>query len=610
MKFRTALIVMILLISSPLQNELLAGGSTAGFNPLKNAYFGDLHIHTRYSFDAFIFQTRASPDDAYRYAKGEPLMHPAGYSIKLQGPPLDFMAVTDHAEYMGIVQAIADPNHVLSKLPIAERIRDSSRWAIWSAFREIGSDIYYGVPDKDIYKLGIMRSTWQRVIESANRHYQPGKFTTLIGYEFTSSPGYTLHRNVIFKSDKTPDLPFSSLMSQDPEDLWDWLDEQRENGIVALAIPHNSNLSNGNAFNYEQSTWSGDPFDRDYADQRMRNEPLVEVTQVKGTSETHPLLSPNDEWANFEIHQKKGSPKVSGSYVREAYLTGLTLQETKGFNPYRFGLIGSSDTHNAGAGYSESNYYSKIGVVDGTPERRGSVPRSNKKSWDTYRADPATAKWGASGLAGVWAEENTRESIFNALRRKETFATSGPRIRVRFFAGFDYEPSIIDDHDLVAKAYQRGVPMGGNLKARGKHAPHFLVWAIRDPNSNRLQRLQMIKGWVQDGKAHERVFDVACSDGLAPDPNTHRCPDNGAKVDLTDCSSSADKGDAELRTIWNDPTFTPGQRAIYYVRVLENPTCRWSTWDAIRAKVPPNPNLKKTIQERAWTSPIWYLPER
>jgi hypothetical protein len=181
---------------------------------------------------------------------------------------------------------------------------------------------------------------------------------------------------------------------------------------------------------------------------------------------------------------------------------------------------------------------------------------------------------------------------------------------VRFFAGFDYEPSIIDDHDLVAKAYQRGVPMGGNLKARGKHAPHFLVWAIRDPNSNRLQRLQMIKGWVQDGKAHERVFDVACSDGLAPDPNTHRCPDNGAKVDLTDCSSSADKGDAELRTIWNDPTFTPGQRAIYYVRVLENPTCRWSTWDAIRAKVPPNPNLKKTIQERAWTSPIWYLPER
>ncbi len=610
MNFRIALIVMILLISSPLRNVSYAGEPTAGFNPLKNAYFGDLHVHTRYSFDAFIFKTRSSPDDAYRYAKGESLTHPAGYSIKLQGPPLDFMAVTDHAEYMGIVEAMADPNNVFSKLPIAKRLRGSGQRGRNSVFRRIGRDLYFGAPTKSIYKLDIIRSTWQRVIESANRHYQPGKFTTLIGYEFTSSPGYTFHRNVIFRSDKLPDLPFSSLMSQDPEDLWDWLDEQRENGIVALAIPHNSNLSNGNAFNYNQSTWSGDLFDKTYADQRMRNEPLVEVTQVKGTSETHPALSPNDEWADFEIHQKKKAAQISGSYVREAYLTGLTLQETKGFNPYRFGLIGSSDTHNAGAGYNESNFFSKIGVLDGTPKRRGSVPRFNTNGWDANVATPAFARWSASGLAGVWATENTRESIFNALRSKETFATSGPRIRVRFFAGYDYKHSMIDDPDLVAKAYERGVPMGGNLKARGKMAPDFLVWAVRDPNGGRLQRLQMIKGWFQDGKAHERVFDMACSDGLSPDPNTNRCPDNGAEVDLTDCSYSTDKGDTELRTIWNDPTFTPGQRAIYYVRVLENPTCRWSTWDAIRAKVPPNPNLKKTIQERAWTSPIWYHPVR
>jgi hypothetical protein len=610
MKLRAALLVLILLISSQMQNRLLAGGSTKGYNPLKNAYFGDLHVHTRYSFDAFIFQTRASPDDAYRYAKGESLMHPAGYAIKLQGPPLDFMAVTDHGEYLGIVEKLADPNHALSKLPLAETIRDPSAWAIGSAFREIGRGLYYGTPDKELHREDIMRSTWQRVIESANRHYQPGTFTTFIGYEFTSSPGFTFHRNVIFRDDKVPGLPFSSLMSQDPEDLWQWLDEQRENGIMGLAIPHNSNLSKGNAFNPEQITWSGDPFNKAYVEQRMRNEPLVEVTQVKGTSDTHPALSPNDEWADFEIYQKKGSLGFSGNYVREAYLAGLSMQETRGFNPYRFGLIGSSDTHNAAAGYQEDNFYGKIAVLDGFPKRRGSVPRRGKKSWDTTIDDPVFAKWGASGLAGVWAEENTRESIFGALSRRETFATTGPRIRVRFFAGYELDPSSIDDPNLVARAYQNGVPMGSDLRANGKGVPRFLVWAVRDPDSARLQRLQMIKGWVKDGKALERVFDIACSDGLKPDTSIHRCPDNGARVDLKDCSYSSDKGDVELRTLWFDPTFVTGQRAIYYVRVLENPTCRWSTWDAIRGKVPPNPNLKKTIQERAWTSPIWYLPEK
>ncbi len=610
MSFRIALISLFLLVFSTSQGRLLAAGSTAGFNPLKNAYFGDLHIHTRFSFDAFIFKTRNSPDDAYRYAKGEQIMHAAGYPIKLKGPPLDFMAVTDHAEYMGIVQEMDDPKHPLGKLPLSEKLRSPIHRVSLTVFRSVGEGLVTGVPNPEIYKLDIIRSTWQRVIESADRHYQPGKFTTLYGYEFTSSPGFTFHRNVIFRSDKAPDLPFSALMSTNPEDLWQWLDKKRAEGIMALAIPHNSNLSDGNAFDYAQENWSGDPFDSTYAEQRMRNEPLVEITQVKGTSDTHPLLSPNDEWADFEINQHSKLDSISGSYVREAYLTGLTLQETKGFNPYRFGLIGSSDTHNAGAGYCEFSFFGKIGVFDGTPQRRGSVPRQNRKAWDTYVADPRYAKWGASGLAGVWAEENTRDSIFRALRRKETFATSGPRIRVRLFAGYDYESSLIESTALVTTAYQKGVPMGSDLKANGNRRPRFLAWAVRDPNGGRLQRLQMIKGWFKDGKAHEQVFDIACSDGRKPDVKTHRCPNNGATVDLEDCSFSTDKGDTELRTLWDDPTFTAGQRAIYYLRVLENPTCRWSTWDALRAKVPPNPRLKKTIQERAWSSPIWYIPER
>lgn len=605
---RTILIVLTLLVSSLIQNGLLAGGSTPGFNLNKNAYFGDLHIHTRLSFDAFIFQTRASPDEAYRYAKGEPLMHASGYEMKLKGPPLDFLAVTDHAEYMGIVEKMADLKHPLSKLDLAEKVR-SPRWRDGSAvFRRLGRDLYFGRSSEKFYNLDVIRSTWQRVIESADRHYQPGKFTTLYGYEFTSSPGYTFHRNVIFRSDKAPKLPFSAIMSSDPEDLWQWMDEQRKQGIVGLAIPHNPNLSNGNAFNYQQYTHSGDKFSKQYAEKRMRNEPLVEITQVKGTSDTHPGLSPNDEWADFEIHQKPNQTSISGNYIREAYLTGIKLQETKGFNPYRFGLIGSSDTHNAAAGYRESNYFSKIGVLDGIPKRRGSVPQYEWQSWEDDTNDPALSAWSASGVAGVWAEENTRESIFNALQRKETFATTGSRIRLRFFAGYDYLATIINDMNLLTTAYQKGVPMGSDLKASGKNAPKFLVWAMADPDAAPLQRLQIIKGWVQDNKSFEKVFDIACSDGLTPNPATHRCPNNGAKVNIADCSYSKDKGDAQLRTLWQDPTFIAGQRALYYVRVLENPTCRWSTWDAVRAKVPLNPRLKKTLQERAWSSPIWYLP--
>ncbi|MDE2692390.1 MAG: DUF3604 domain-containing protein [Acidobacteriota bacterium] len=583
----------------------------------RNAYFGDLHIHTRYSFDAFVFGTRASPDDAYSYARGEAIKHPAGYRIQLDRP-LDFYAVTDHGMYLGAFSAMTDPAHPLHGASESRRFFDpkdvDERRA---AFRSAGAFLREH-PDP-----GASRSAWREIIESAERNYEPGKLTTFVAYEFTSSypPGANQHRNVIFRGANVPDQPFSRLDSPNPEDLWDWLEGLRARGIEALAIPHNSNQSDG--YRFARQKLSGERFDEAYARLRMRNEPLVEMTQVKGTSETHPLLSPNDEWADFEIilltPEESSFDRIRGGYVRDAYLAGLEFEEREGFNPYRFGMIGASDSHNAGASYEESSHIGKVGFLDGMPVGRGSVPPEGATSWkDVEEAaeSDATSRppqemfstWGASGLAGVWAEENTRESIYDAFRRKETFATTGPRIRVRFFASYGFDDDPFQDVELVAKAYEHGVPMGGDLPARHSGVPQFLVWAVQDPESAKLQRVQVIKGWIEDGQPQESVYDVACSDGLEVDSETHRCPDNGAQVDLADCSVSPDVGSTELMTLWTDPDFDRSQHAFYYLRALENPTCRWSTWDAIRAGTPPRPGLALTLQERAYSSPIWSVP--
>ena len=368
----------------------------------------------------------------------------------------------------------------------------------------------------------------------------------------------------------------------------------------------------------------------------MRNEPIVEITQVKGTSETHPLLSPDDEWADFEIMDVRvGSrpptySKPSGSYVREAYLNGLTMEFTRQGNPYKFGLIGSSDTHTGGGAFEESNYWSKVGLLDGDPENRGSVPlaEENIERLDEYMrafnqpistvnldqgeyANTGFTQWGASGLAAVWAEENTRESIFNAFRRKETFATTGSRIAVRFFAGYDLSSINLNSDSVISEAYEKGVTMGSDLLQDNDKIPEFIVWAQKDKNGAPLQRVQIIKGWidVNSGRPKEKVFDVICSDGLEPDPITYRCPDNGAKVNINDCSITKNIGSTELKGTWKDPEFVEIDKSFYYVRVLENPTCRWSTWDAIKAGYKPREDLHETIQERAWSSPIWYIPD-
>jgi len=607
-------------------------------NPERNAYFGDLHVHTTYSFDAFVFGTTVGPRDAYRYALGETIEHPGGFDLTLR-EPLDFYAVTDHALFLGVAREAADTSSEISKFDFAAPLHDLNAddnkglLSVVPRLQSFGTFVpalLAGIMDGSVdpgITAAVTRTAWNDIIEAAEQFNSPGHFTTFVAYEYTSSTDDrgNLHRNVIFEgADLLPAEPFSRFHSQNPEGLWDWMDELRAQGIESLAIPHNSNGSNGQMFKLVD--WAGNPMDDEYARQRMRNEPLVEITQVKGTSETHPSLSDNDEWAEFEITPYRVGgmlpSKPDGSYVRQALRRGLAFEEAGAVSPYRFGFVAASDTHTGAISDDEANFFSKIGVLDATPELRGSVPLA---SWqaipfgilapeqveevegEAYTRTPVIT-FGASGLAAVWAEENTRESIYAAFRRKETFATSGPRIRVRFFAGYGLPADLLEGPDAVARAYAGGVSMGSDLVAQAQQAPRFAAWAVGDSRSAPLQRLQIVKGWAKGEETFEQVYDVACSDGGVPDA-IHRCPDNGARVDLSNCSYSRGVGSEELKALWQDPNFDPEQRAFYYVRVLENPTCRWSTWDALRTGNPPRPGISTTIQERAWSSPIWLLPE-
>ena len=611
----------------------------AAHHPERVALFGDLHVHTENSFDAFTFGSLATPADAYRYARGEAIEHPAGFDIQLDRP-LDFYAVTDHAMLLGVAKAAADTSTDIALLPVSEPLHDFNRpgnrgllslLERGKAFGQFVPEMVRMLREGEVDPervLAITRSTWVQNIDATDHAYEPGEFTTFAAYEYTTSTDArgNLHRNVIFRdTDRLPAVPWSRLHSQNPEGLWSWMDQLREQGIESLAIPHNSNGSNGEMF--KQVDWSGQAMDESYIQTRLRNEPLVEISQIKGTSETHPLLSDTDEWAGFELMEYRvGSrldSRVQGSYVREALLTGLALEAGGAGNPYQFGFIGSTDTHVGGGALREEKFFSKVGVLDGLPERRGSIPLNwlvgTLARWTsddlvkevdgrTYLAANVFEYWGASGLAAVWAESNTRESVYAALRRRETFATSGPRIKVRFFASLDYPEDLADDPRLLTRAYAQGVPMGGELSGEADRRPHFLVWAMADEASAPLDRVQVIKGWEENGESFEKVFDVACSEGGEVDPVTHRCPDNGARVSADDCSITRDSGASELKVQWQDPEFNPDRAAFYYVRVLENPTCRWSTWDALRAGVAPRSDLPRTLQERAWSSPIWFSP--
>jgi hypothetical protein len=623
----------------------------------RNAYYGDLHVHTAYSFDGYAFGTLASPHDAYRFARGEAIKNPGGYEMQLT-EPMDFYAVTDHGMFLGLAKAAAETDTEFSKNSFSEPYHDLnapdnfgtdtlSRFKRMITFADFIPTAVSGIFEQKIDRqevLDITRTAWADTIDAADQFNDPGRFTTFAGYEYTSSTTSmgNLHRNVIFQGTETlPREPFSRLHSNNPEDLWDWMDELRSKGVESLAIPHNSNGSNGQMF--KTVDWSGTPFDNSYVEQRSRNEPIVEITQIKGTSETHPTLSTRDELAGFEITPYRVATgalsQLKGSYVREALLTGLTLEAQGSKNPYQFGFIGSSDTHSAASQNDESAFSSKLGILSSTAEQRGSIPQKGlrgqlayystklaetinptplgkslyvKINGDVY-AGGASPTYGASGFAAAWAEENTRESIYQAFRRKEVFATSGPRIRLRFFAGYEFDATMLSAADGIERAYANGVTMGGTLLAKQQtedntSSPVFLVIASADPKNAPLQRIQVVKGWVDSaGKTHERVMDVACANGAVVDAQTNRCPDNGARVDISDCSINPESGSAELAALWQDPDFDPAQRAFYYARAIENPTCRWSTWDAVRAGVAPRPDFATTLQERAWSSPIHYL---
>ena len=655
-----------LLVRDPVQPQ--PGNAVEGDTPDeahkdRTAYFGDLHVHTAYSFDAYAFGTLATPYDAYRFATGEAIKNPAGYDMQLSRP-MDFYAVTDHGMFLGLAKAAADTSTAFSKNAFSEPYNDLNApdnygTDIISSFKRLltfssflpkaVSQTNSGELDRQEV-LGVIRSAWIDTIVAADQFNDPGKFTTFAAYEYSSSGADmgNLHRNVIFEgSDRLPREPFSRFHSVNPEDLWQWMDELRAKGVESLAIPHNSNGSNGQMFKLVD--WAGNPLDDDYALKRIRNEPLVEITQIKGTSETHPVLSTRDEWAGFEIMPYRVATaalsKPQGSYVREALRNGLALEHQGITNPYQFGFIGSSDTHSAASQNNEADFASKLGLLSGTAEQRGSVPRPGLSGELTYYGTKIASNlyattngksmyvkingdvysngtgptFGASGLAAAWAEENTRESLYSAFRRKEVFATSGPRLQLRFFAGYEFDESMLTSADGVARAYARGVSMGGTLSDKNsasdytstdQESPGFLVMASADPTGAPLQRLQIIKGWVDaDGNTHEDVIDVACAGGAEVNTQTNRCPDNGARVNISDCSINPETGSAQLSALWHDPKFNTEQRAFYYARVLENPTCRWSTWDANRAGVAPRPDLATTLQERAWSSPIHYLPK-
>jgi len=597
----------------------------------RRAFFGELHLHTTMSFDAWTFGTKVTPDQAYRFARGETVMVPAVQVAREQGIaatgavpakrawPLDFTAVTDHSEYLGAMTQLDDPNSPFAKSPFGKELATGGRQAfIAAAMAIMGRD---SAATQDLKAAAIAANAWNVEIKAANDNYEPGVFTTFVAYEWTATAGYGthMHRNVIFNSAHAP-TPFTSVDSNKPEDLWSYLDSVRKSGIDVLAIPHNSNLSDGHDFDWNMS--DGRPIDEAYALERALNEPLVEIAQTKGSSDTTPALSPTDEFANFEIMDRiyKGetAPKQEGSYVRDAYGRGLIIQSKVGANPFKMGVVGASDIHNGLSTSDESAYASGVSGLDpktmlptGDAAREalgvgqkgvGVRPNGQREN------DPLQFSSGA--ITGVWAEENTRNSIFAALRRKETFATTGTRIRLRMFGGWNIDPKTIASDDWVAKAYANDVPMGGDLPSepRGHEAPQFVLQAVKDPDGANLDRIQVIKVWLDGTNYREKVFDVALSDGRKDDGTGH-APAVGNTVDLATGTYSNKIGAATLTAVWKDPEFDPKKPAVYYARALEIPTPRWSTLLAIRNHIPVPEKAPATIQERAWSSPIWFTPK-
>ncbi|MBB3020497.1 hypothetical protein FHR70_003583 [Microvirga lupini] len=588
-------------------------------------FFGDTHLHTSFSFDAGAFGARLGPRDAYRFAKGEQVTASSGQPAKLSRP-LDFLVVADHSDNMGFFPDLLGGKPEVLADPTGRRWYDmiqSGRGA--EAAIDIIFSFTQGTYPKDlIYAPGTRayRGAWQETIKAAEEANDPDRFTAFIGYEWTSTTaGNNLHRNVIFRDggDKASQVePFTTtppLGSDNPAELWKWMEAyQNKTGGSVLAIAHNGNLSNGLMFPTVEAF--GQKLDREYAETRMRWERLYEATQTKGDGETHPFLSPNDEFANFErwdfanldASVPKTKEMLEFEYARSALKNGLKLGQTLGVNPYKFGLVGSSDAHTALSALEEDNFFGKTTPGEPSPERLHATfvdnPKTGIKIMDWQVS--------ASGYAAVWARENTREALWDAMQRRETYATTGPRMLVRFFGGWDFVPQDANTRLPAQTGYTKGVPMGGELRAapQGK-APSFLVAALKDPLGANLDRYQIVKGWVsKDGNVEEKVYDVAWADAERRKPEADgRLPPVGDTVDVANATWTNTIGAPELATVWTDPDFDPGQPAFYYGRVIEVPTPRWAAYDAKRFGVQPLPGTPMTVTERAYTSPIWYTPQ-
>lgn len=619
----------------------------------RRVFFGELHLHTALSLDAWSYGTKLLPDDAFRFGRGDPVKVPAFQVSKEQGGsgeviakrawPLDFMAVTDHSESIGTLHVLDDPNSEFAKSDFGKKVFANPGAAVIA--NAVAKYRHQPVPP-NLADPAAMSRAWSTVIKAANDNYRPGKFTTFIAYEWSSIPGgKNLHRNVIFNADHAP-APFSADDSNRPEDLWSYLESVRKQGIDVIAIPHNGNASGGMMYDWNMS--DGRPIDEAYAQRRATNEPLTEIVQIKGQSDTLPSLSPNDEFANFEIFDHLLYPATTkspgpGSYVRDALGRGLAIQSKVGANPFKYGLVGASDIHNGLSNSDESGFAGGQFGIDpktmlpqrdnakralgmlmppaGNPEVNRALHQAIPADGDGDGAPPPSGQAGSdanrisllerssAGLTGVWAEDNTRDSIFAALKRKETFATSGTRIRVRVFGGWGFDKALLGKRDWVRQAYASGVPMGADLpvKPGQASAPTFILQAAKDPDGANLDRIQIIKLWLNGDAYGERIFDVALSGGRKADAQGTVSPVKNT-VDLTTGKYENSTGVPMFSAVWRDPEFDASKPAVYYVRVLEIPTPRWSTLLAIKNQLPIPKEVAATIQERAWSSPIWYTP--
>ena len=611
--------------------EGLAGPSSRPYSPYADrafptdVYFGDTHVHTALSADAGGSGTRLQPRETYRFARGEQVISNSGQPVKL-ARPFDFYMITDHSDAMGAITDIiggapnilADPQgaeyHKAFNAGGEEALRAAQRLIAEFAQGKVSPALNYQ-PGNPAYKR-----VWDDLIQAAEEYNDPGVFTTFIAFEWTSLvSGNNLHRNVIFRDGQeragqiepyTTTPPFGS---PNPRDLWAWMQsyEDKTGGNV-IAIPHNGNLSNGMMFALQDDFFDGAPYDVAYAEQRQKWERLYEATQYKGDGESHPLLSPEDEfadfetwdWGNLDLSEAKTPEMLPGEYVRSGLQRGLLLEASLGVNPFKFGLVGATDTHTGMTTPDEDNFFGKFASYEPNPERATHTSKANPELGISYKS----WQYSAAGVTAVWAEENTRGAIFDAMDRRETYATTGPRIRVRFFGGWDFKETDGRRRDLALLGYSKGVPMGADLPS-GEGSPSFLVYALRDPMGANLDRIQIIKGWLDDaGNPQEKVYDVAWSGGRHPDANG-KLPPVGNTVDLSVPSWTNTIGASELGAVWVDPDFDPELRAFYYARVIEIPTPRWTAYDRVKFKLELPTDIPLKTQERAYTSPIWYTPK-